>query len=319
MTDWLPDRELETFEATTLPLHGPTFNGEPAELCATLVRRNEPASKRAVLYVHGWSDYFFQTHLADAMAGLGYDFYAVDLRRYGRSLRDGQFAGFTTDLTEYGVELDEAARIIRDEDGHTDIVLMGHSTGGLVAALWASERPGVVSAVVLNSPWLELQSYPALRPALQPMFAAVRTLSPTAVLPISDNGFYRRCTSGSEEGEWAYNLNLKGDKAFTVRVGWLSAVMAGHAKVAAGLSIEVPVLCLISARSDFRRKWDEELRRADIVLDVERLAARASNLGRHVTIVRIPDGMHDLALSDEPARSAFFTEVELFLGAYGPH
>jgi hypothetical protein len=34
---------------------------------ATLVRRipsGEPP-RRAVLYLHGWNDYFFQTHLAD--------------------------------------------------------------------------------------------------------------------------------------------------------------------------------------------------------------------------------------------------------------
>ena len=40
-----------------------------------------------MLYLHGWNDYFFQTHVADYLTDLGYDFYAVELRRYGRSLR----------------------------------------------------------------------------------------------------------------------------------------------------------------------------------------------------------------------------------------
>ena len=51
-----------------------------------------------MLYLHGWNDYFFQTHLADAFAALGFDFYALDLRRYGRSLRNGHLRGFITDL-----------------------------------------------------------------------------------------------------------------------------------------------------------------------------------------------------------------------------
>ena len=59
--------------------------------------------------MHGWNDYFFQTHLADAFADLGFDFYALDLRRYGRSLRLGQLRGFITDLDDYGPELDAAA------------------------------------------------------------------------------------------------------------------------------------------------------------------------------------------------------------------
>ncbi|MDO5736585.1 MAG: alpha/beta hydrolase [Propionibacteriaceae bacterium] len=318
MTTWSPDPLLEGFECTTIELpDASVYAGEPeGSLCATLVRRNPPTSRRAMLYIHGWNDYFFQTHLADEMAALGYDFHALDLRRYGRSLRQGQLAGFVTDLSAYHVEIEEALRIIRAED-HDQVALMGHSTGGLVAALWAAENPGAASALVLNSPWLELQGYPSVRPALLAMFSAVRSLTPTAVLSLSENGFYRRSISATEDGEWNYNLNLKGDKAFSIRVGWLAAIMKGHSKVSAGLSIEAPVAVLISDRSDFRRKWSEELRTADIVLDVETLASRAADLGNLVTLVRIKGGMHDLALSDEPARSHYFAELRRWLGAYG--
>ncbi len=309
---------LASFQAVTIELpDAPVYAGEPeGSLCATLVRRNPPKQRRAMLYLHGWNDYFFQTQLADEMALLGYDFHALDLRRYGRSLREGQLAGFVTDLSAYHDEIDEAVRIIRDE-GHDEIVVMGHSTGGLIAALWADERPGVASALVLNAPWLELQGYPAVRPALLPMFSAVRTLSPTATLALSETGFYRRTISASEDGVWDYDLNLKGNKAFAVRVGWLAAIMQGHAKVSAGLTIDVPVAVLLSDRSDFRRKWSEDLRKADVVLDVDTLAERAPNLGRHVTLIRIEDGMHDLALSDEPARSRYYAEVRRWLSAYG--
>lgn len=319
MTTWSPDSLLESFECTTIELpDADVYGSEPeGSLCATLVRRNPPTQGRALLYVHGWNDYFFQAHLADEMAALGYDFYALDLRRYGRSLRPGQLAGFITDLSAYYVELDEASGIIRG-DGHSELVVMGHSTGGLVAALWAADRPGEVAAIVLNSPWLELQGYPAMRPALLPMFSAVRSLSPTAALPLSDAGFYRRSISATEDGEWEYSLNLKGDKAFSIRVGWLAAIMQGQARVSAGLALDVPVMVLISERSDFRRKWSDELRAADVVLDVETLSERAPQLGRHVTLVRIDGGMHDLALSDEPARSRYFAEIRRWLGAYGP-
>ena len=318
MTKWSRDPLLASFQAVTIELpDAPTYVGEPEHsLCATLVRRNPPKHTRAMLYIHGWNDYFFQTQLADEMAQLGYDFHALDLRRYGRSLRPGQLAGFVSDLSAYHDELDEAVRIIMHE-GHDEIVVMGHSTGGLIAALWADERPGVASALVLNAPWLELQGYPAVRPALLPMFSAVRTLSPTAALPLSETGFYRRTISASEDGVWDYNLNLKGDKAFAVRVGWLAAIMQGQAKVSAGLTIDVPVAVFLSDRSDFRRKWSEDLRSADVVLDVDTLAARAPNLGRHVTLIRIEGGMHDLALSDEPARTRYYAEVRRWLSAYG--
>ncbi|MHA6512518.1 alpha/beta hydrolase [Tessaracoccus sp. Z1128] len=313
----MPDGELPGYEQLVIPLPDePTYALEPAgTLVATLVRRNEPTGGRAVLYVHGWNDYFFQAHLADEMAAQGYDFYAVDLRRYGRSLRSRQLAGYVANLTDYFRELDEALSVLVDE-GHDRIVLMGHSTGGLVAALWAHERPGAFAALILNAPWLELQANSLLRPATQPVLSAARAVVATTVLPQVDSGFYRRCISRSEEGEWEYNLNLKGDKAFLIRVGWMAAILDGHARVAAGLAIDCPVLVAVSGRSDFRRAWDEGFKVADIVLDVERIAARAPQLGHLVVIARFPDALHDLVLSREDVRGRVFAEYARFLRCY---
>src|SRR3954464_12676143 len=96
------------------------------EVVATLVRRRAPGRK-AVLYVHGFVDYFFQSHLADFYVERGYSFYALDLRKYGRSLLPHQTPNFARSLTDYFPELDEAARIIRDEDGHDQMLVSGHS------------------------------------------------------------------------------------------------------------------------------------------------------------------------------------------------
>ena len=319
MTDWLPDSELVGYEQLTIGLPDePTYALEPEHsLVATLVRRNQPVSTRAVVYIHGWNDYFFQEHLAEEMASLGYDFYALDLRRYGRSLRPKQLAGFIGNLDDYFVELDQTMALLRDT-GHDDIVLMGHSTGGLVAVLYADQRPQALSALILNSPWLELQANPLLRPTTQPMFSAAGALARTAAVPMADNGHYARSISSDEDGEWTYNRNLKGDPAFLVRFGWMSAILQGHSRVAAGLEIDCPVLVAISSRTDFRRSWDEALMSADTVLDVDRIAERAVGLGGLVVLARIKDGLHDLVLSRPEVRARVFFEYARFLGAYAP-
>jgi pimeloyl-ACP methyl ester carboxylesterase len=60
---------------------------------ATLVsRKAAKPTPRAVLYLHGYNDYFFQTHVADFFVERGFDFYALDLRKYGRSLQPHQTA-----------------------------------------------------------------------------------------------------------------------------------------------------------------------------------------------------------------------------------
>ena len=320
MTSWDPDL-LTGYESTDLPLpDAARAAGEPEEtpLVATLVRRVGPELRTggpAVLYVHGWNDYFFQTHLADAMADLGYAFYALDLRRYGRSLRRGQLRGYTTDLDEYHVELDAAAAVIAED--HAGLLVMGHSTGGLVTALWAAARPGRVQGLLLNSPWLDLQGSALVRALSSPLVEALGSRSPTSVLRLPpDLGFYARSLHSTLEGEWDYDLDLKSTPSPPIRAGWLRAVLAGHQRVAAGLDIEVPVLVLASRATDFARRWHEGLRDVDTVLDVEQIAARAVRLGRHVTVVRIPDGMHDLVLSAPQVRAGVLTEMSRWMAAY---
>ena len=149
--DWKPDVLGDGWSALTLDLPPDRFG--PA--VATLVRRDPTgtSSRRAVLHVHGFADYFFQRHLGDAFAAAGWDFYALDLRDHGRSIRPGRLPNYTTDLAVYAEELDRAVALLRAD--HDVVVVHGHSAGGLVAPLWADGRPGAVDALVLDSPWLD--------------------------------------------------------------------------------------------------------------------------------------------------------------------
>ena len=67
---------------------------------------------RAVLHVHGFADYFFQTGLAEWWDARGYDFYAVDLRKYGRSWLPHQTPTYVDDLATYAEDLDAALAVI---------------------------------------------------------------------------------------------------------------------------------------------------------------------------------------------------------------
>ena len=152
---------------------------------ATLVRRRaDRPTRRAVLYVHGFVDYFFQTHLADFFVDNGWDFYALDLRKYGRSLLPHQTPNFALSLTDYYPELDEAARIIRDQDGHDQLLVAGHSTGGLITALWAHSRQGrgLVDGLFLNSPFFDFNMPWLVR---RPLMAAVIARERPHALPQS--------------------------------------------------------------------------------------------------------------------------------------
>ena len=311
---WQPDVLGPGFEQLTLPL-GTDAEGEvvatlvralpePPHVLDRLLGKHPPLTDVDVLYVHGWSDYFFQKRLASFWTSRGARFYALDLRKYGRSLRPGQTPGYITDLRTYDEDIAAALTAMgRDAMSSRRLVLVGHSTGGLTLSLWAARNPGVVSAVILNSPWLEFQLSAATRAAITPMVGLGATLRPLAVAPQVDLGFYSRAqTETREPDDIETNLQWRPELTMAVHAGWLNAVITGHAQVAAGLSVDAPVLVLLSARSAIPSRWSDELTRADTVLVVDDIARAALKLGPSVSIERIDGAIHDVFLSRHDAR-----------------
>lgn len=292
---------------------------------------NAPAAGCDVLSVHGWSDYFFNPELARFWAGHGARFFALDLRKYGRSLRPGQTPGLVADLADYDADIEaalaamgrpstssESQESAGREASDRPLILMGHSTGGLTLSLWADRHRGQASALVLNSPWLEFQLSRIGREALAPMMGIGARVHPLAPLPNVDLGFYTRAVAKEQGGEWEYDHEWRPDRGFATNPTWLNAILAGHARVAAGIDVGCPVLTLLSARSTILSRWDEAMRRSDSVLVVDEIAERALKLGPAVTVGRIDGALHDVTLSREPARAAAYAAITQWLRGYAP-
>lgn len=301
---------LEGWWRRTLPLR-PDASGEPV---ATLVHRRPDTdgalpARTAVLYVHGYVDYFFHAHVGEALAAHGYELYGLDLRDYGRSIRPGREPNYTTDLSVYVEELDAAVAILRER--HDRVVLLGHSTGGLVGALWADARrgSGAVDALVLNSPWFDLRGPWFDRRVAGPVVDHVlgRVAPLTVVRRLSPH--YGRALHVASGGEWDYDLAWKPHEGFGVRAGFVRAVRRGQRQVAQGLAVDCPVLVLTSDASGPDKRWHDALLDTDSVLDVRHMTALAPRLGPDVTVVRIAGGAHDLALSRAPARAQYLREL----------
>lgn len=289
---------------------------------ATLVRMPaEHNTRGAVLLVHGFVDYFFHTELAEHLRQRGFDVYGIDLRAYGRSMLGHQLPNFVTDLATHFEELNEAVRLIRVEDGHRRLVVLAHSTGGLIASLWAhrlrADPP--LQALVLNSPWLDLaEPWPARTVGS----LAVRVLgrvAPKMVVRAAAVGAYGPSLHRDHHGEWDYDLAWKPLEGFPVRAGWLRAIRHGHRLVHRGLDIPVPVLVLHSTRSLLHAPgWTDDAMSADTVLDVAQIARWAPKLGRRVRTTAVEGGMHDLFLSAPAVRAKALAEMEGWLDRQVP-
>jgi alpha-beta hydrolase superfamily lysophospholipase len=296
-------------------------NDDEGPVVATLVRRRaERPTRRAVLHVHGFVDYFFQTHLADFFVERGWDFYALDLRKYGRSLLPHQTPNFARSLTDYYPELDEAARIIRADDGHDQLLVIGHSTGGLITSLWAHSRhgQGIVDGLFLNSPFFDFNlPWAVRRPALS-LAIALSGRTPYRKLPTAGLGLYGQSLHRDYQGEWSYDLEWKPIMGFPVRMGWLAAIRRGQRRLQGGLSIDAPVLVACSDRTYRGRDWHDDVHVSDSVLDVEHIVRWAPGLGPRVTIAQFNGGKHDLTLSGKEVRAEVFREVGRWVDAYLP-
>ncbi|MFS0714206.1 alpha/beta hydrolase [Microbacterium sp. 2P01SA-2] len=303
---WGPDLLGPGFEQATLPLG----SDDEGEVVATLVRAMPHPGLRLfgawrdidVLYVHGWSDYFFQTDLARHFTDRGARFHALDLRKYGRSIRPGQARGYVTSLDVYDDDIAAALTAMDTERQGRRLVLVGHSTGGLTLTLWAARHPGRATALVLNSPWLELQLGPLGRQAVAPLVEVRARFDPRGSHPVVDLGFYTRAQR--EVGSLPDAPDgWRPEQGFPTHPAWLAAVIAGHARVAAGVDVGAPTLVLLSARSTSPLRWNETMTSTDSVLVVDDIARAATRIAATVTIARIDGALHDVFLSAAAARA----------------
>jgi alpha-beta hydrolase superfamily lysophospholipase len=286
MSAWRPDSHLEGFESLELRF-ADDYDGPVAATLVRLPARSAP--RGAALHVHGFAEYFFQRHLAERFAAEGYAFYALDLRKHGRSLRPHQHPNFCKSLAEYYADITRAL----DEIGEP-VLLAGHSTGGLICSLYAheGERRQAVRALWLNSPffdwrlpdWKKAQLHLAAAwGRFFPFLKDERTLRPDYVNSLLDE-------------QWEFDLRLKPPLGFPVYFGWLGAITDAHARVRRGLQVACPVLSMHS---------DE----ADIVLDWRDIARWSRMLGERVTVLGFPGGLHDLVLSRPQVREEVFRQL----------
>jgi alpha-beta hydrolase superfamily lysophospholipase len=322
VTAWEPD-VLPGYWQQTMPL-GPDPDGE-GDLVATVVRRGEPehSATHAVLVVHGFTDYFFNTELADHLAARGFAFYALDMHKCGRSWREGQTPHFTTDLARYDTELERALDVIASESPG-NVLVYGHSAGGLIVSLWLDRlrsrgltRRKRVAGLVLNSPWLDLQGPAILRttPTAAAIGAVSRLRKRMVARPPTEGG-YGTTLHRDYHGDFDYDLKWKPIGGFPVTFGWINAIRRGHAKLHRGLDVGVPNLILRSDRSVREVADPEAIQRGDAVLDVKHIARWAGCIGNRTTIVPIADAKHDVFLSVPESRQAAYRELGSWLDWY---
>lgn len=310
---WLPDILGDGYTYRTL-----SFGSDPegeGDAFATVVRYFPAGTEKvawdnrpAVLLVHGMTDYFFHTHVAEALHAAGLAVYGIDLRKSGRSRREGQRWHYSENLQYYFPDLSGALDIITAT--HPKLFPIGHSTGGLILTLWADHlrrsdraRHAGLGGLVLNSPWLDMMFPRWVVNIARPLVNVLGKRFGGIPLPGGNLGSYGVSINKHHHGEWDYDTDLKPIAGFPKYLAWVRAVLIGQKQVhEGGVDVGVAVLTLCSARSWLNRPYTAASDAADTVLDVEQIKHWAPKLGADVTVTPIAGARHDVYLSMKHAR-----------------
>ena len=309
---WKPDILGRNFE--NMQIQQPDdYSGK---VVSTVIRRlaDCPSGGRAVLYVHGFNDYFFQSEMADSFAAHAIDFYAVDLRRYGRSILPGQRMFDVRNLNEYFQDIDSALSVMKAA-GTDSVILMGHSTGGLITSYYMARQPSpMVSKLILNSPFLDWNLG-----KLERWIWAVDLLgaiAPNMKISQGDSDAYSSSLLKDKHGEWDYRKDWKLSHSPDVTAGWVRAIDRAQNYLHNHVDcIHVPILLMYSAKSYSGNEWTPEANQADAVLDVNDIRHYGLLLGNDVQPVKVVGGLHDLMLSVPGVRAALYPFIFRWLGA----
>ena len=281
------------------------------KVIATLVRKKAAqTTTKAILYIHGFIDYFFQTELADQFNQQGFDFYALDLRKYGRSRLGHQQLYNVRDLSEYDAEISKALEIIQAED-HDAVLLSGHSTGGLICTLFAAHHPqhSLIKGLWANSPFYDFNMSELEKNKALPQLSKLGRLLPNLPIPSGLNKWYVPSLHCHYHGEWNFNLEWKQPSYKMVKLSFVRAIYEAQKEIHAGVTLTIPTLVMHSHQTTNPKKWGIEAQTSDVILNINDIQKYAEKMIGDVSIQTIENGLHDLVLSAPKVREQVYQNL----------
>jgi len=293
------------YSSQTIKLN-PDYEGE---VNAVLTSSNfNTGNRKSVLYLHGYVDYFFHPHLGERFNLANFDFYALDLRKHGRSLMKHQHPNYCKDIEEYFEEISIA--IVKIKSKSKSVFLLGHSTGGLTASCYVNygKEKDLIEGLILNSPFLDFNQSKFEKSIS--LFAAkiIAKVSTYAKLDGALSPAYAQSVHKDYYGEWEFNLDWKPIKGFSTYFKWVVAIAKAQKSLKKS-NIKIPVLIMHSSGSIKTSKYSKEAMSNDIVLNIEDIKRVGKKLGDNVTLMKIENAQHDIFLSPIAVREVGFDKM----------
>ncbi len=279
---------------------------------ANLISSVKQDSKKAVLYIHGFNDYFFNKEFAQRFLDAGYSFFAIDLHNHGKNINKDTKRYYFTDVKEFYPEINLALDIIKDRYKIENISLYGISQGALIAALFENDNQRV-NALILDSPFFDFHLGWAIETLALPLVTTLGSFFPELKIDSDEPNVFGQSIHKDYQGEWDIDLELKAiKKNAPIYLGWLNAVTQAQKRLQNGLDIKVPSLILSSDISTSEQSNPKYHHSTDTVLDVNEMHTYAKMLSKNqslITQIKIPKAMHGVLISPIKVREKGYETI----------
>lgn len=279
---------------------------------ATLIYKTIPDSSKAILYIHGFNDYFFNEEFASKFLEQGYSFFAIDLHNYGRNLQKNSKPYFFKDIQEFDEEISMAISIIKNNFEIKNLTLYGYSQGALIATLYANRYKNI-NQLILDSAFFDFYFDPWVEKLALPMVSFIGNYFPNLKIDSTSANVFGQTLHKDFEGEWNFDLNLKSTATNApIYLGWIHAIYEAQKTIHQKINLDIPVLSLYSSASYKDNAPKELLFKGDIVLDVKDIQTYSNNLNENSQLTThkiINNAMHGVTLSQPTVRQNAYEEI----------
>ncbi|MEG0344701.1 MAG: alpha/beta hydrolase, partial [Acinetobacter sp.] len=221
---------------------------------------------------------------------------------------------YVLNLNEYDAEITEALKIIGQE-GHSNVVLAGHSTGGLTSTLYAAHHPNhpLIKALWCNSPFYDF-NMPAWKKKLAlPKLSALAKHFPKLQFPSELNKWYVTSLHKDLKGEWDFDLEWKKKTYPKVYLSFIRSIHEAQKEIHTGVQVNVPTLIMHSHKTTYPKKFNQDAQTSDVILEVKDMIKYGNKIQGDVAVIPIQNGLHDLVLSAPSVRAEVYQKLFTWL------
>ena len=245
-------------------------------------------NSKCIIWLSGRNDYFYHYHISQQFND--YDIYSPSYRNC-HELKD-DVSDYIYDIQQITEEIDILYSHF-NLDKYDEIILYGHSTGGLIAILYQQNTKNKITKIVLNAPWIDYKfkyyDHYIFHYLLYYIIPYIPEYDLTNKKSFKENKYMTMLSK-------KFNIDNLYKKKYNTPIisSWFRNIIKYHNDISCNkIKLKYKTLILLS---DHTAKF-KGAEIGDEVLDIDQHKKQILNLGDNIELCLIKDASHDVFVS----------------------